>query len=243
MYFHRDDANQLDLHLILVEMQKAVRVLVLGDSLSLPRNKPEVVSFEETWPFLLSRTGLFEIIQISIGGGTLYNLLEQSDYYLPGYPDIVIIQSGIVDCAPRAIGFIEKEIIRNCRVLNFLVRKLYPYRFMRKYRNITYTKPAHFTDMVNKMIMKFSDKRTIWIGIIPAVPEYENHLPGISKNIDQYNATIQSIMTTKGGTFLDTANLPLNGLMSDHHHLNAIGHSWIFNQLFAELSKIEKQTL
>lgn len=219
------------------------RVLIIGDSLCLPRYKPEKVDFNETWPSLLKRTGLFEISQIAIGGGTLYNLLEQSDYYLPSEPDIVIIQSGIVDCAPRAIGSIEKEIVRSSRVLNFLVRKLYPYRFMRKYRNITFTKPSHFADMVNKMKMKFSDRRTIWIGIIPAVPEYENHVPGISKNIRQYNAFIQSIMATDGGTFLDTTNLPLNGLMSDHHHLNTTGHSWIFNQIFTELSKLEKQTL
>lgn len=216
------------------------RVLIIGDSLCLPRNKPEKVDFNETWPSLLKKTGLYEISQVAIGGGTLYNLMEQSDYYLPGEPDIVIIQSGIVDCAPRAIGFIEKEIVRSSRVLNFLVRKLYPYRFMRKYRKITYTKPNHFADMVNKMKMKFSDKRTIWIGIIPAVTEYENNVSGISKNIDQYNNIIQSIMATNGGTFLDTSNLPLSGLMSDHHHLNATGHSWISNQLLTELSKLEK---
>ena len=54
------------------------RLLLLTDSLGNPRRVPEEVPFERAWPQLLVADGDYVIHQISIGGGTSRDLLNQT---------------------------------------------------------------------------------------------------------------------------------------------------------------------
>ena len=89
------------------------KILLLSDSIALPRVRPEKVTFEETYPNLLRQKG-FKIHQVSIGGATSTTLLSQLHYHIHFSPDIVILQVGIVDCAPRFANKYEIFIIRVC---------------------------------------------------------------------------------------------------------------------------------
>ncbi len=53
------------------------KILVITDSLGLPRKDPEECLFENTWPFLLKKNG-FIIHQVSIGGATIDQLYRQA---------------------------------------------------------------------------------------------------------------------------------------------------------------------
>mgnify|MGYP006119981519 CR=1 FL=1 len=215
------------------------RILVLGDSLCLPRVKPEKVSLYQTWPHLLINDH-FEVLQLGIGGGTLRDLCEQSAYYHPSEPDIVIIQSGIVDCAPRALGRIEKDIINSNRILNSLFHRLLPVKFIRRVRRKTYTNVKEFQSSIDKITNRFSDSHIIWIGIVPVSKEYEETVPGIAKNIEKYNCIIKNNMINTKNSFCSVNSIPIDGIMSDHHHLSSIGHTWIFQQISILLSKNSK---
>lgn len=217
------------------------RLLILGDSLCLPRNQPEKVSLYQTWPFLLNKNANFEIIQIALGGGTLKNIYEQSAYYIACEPDIVIIQSGIVDCAPRALGWIEKEIISAFRPLGFLFHHFFPINLMRKFRKITYTKKTDFRKLIKELINRFSNSQIIWIGIVPACNEYEKTVPGITQNIDIYNKIIASGIADQHGVFLNVNSIPLEGIMSDHHHLNSIAHKWLYEKILSHIHSIDNR--
>jgi hypothetical protein len=208
-----------------------IKILIIGDSLSLPRKKPEITTLDQTWPYLLKSNAQFEIIQISIGGGTLQNLYEQSFYYVETEPDIVIIQSGIVDCAPHALGRLEREIIGNFRVLNFLFHHFFPTNFMRKYRKITFTRKKDFMKLAKELINRFTKSKIIWIGIVPACSGYEKKVPGISNNIEIFNKIITAEIETGHGLFLSTDNIPSDGIMSDYHHLTTIGHKWLYERI------------
>lgn len=207
------------------------RILIIGDSLCLPRIHPEKVDYNETWPNLLRQTGLFEIFQIAIGGGTIKDLYEQISYYKCYNPDIVIIQSGIVDCAPRALGRIEKDIISSSRILSAIYNRLNPTKVLRKIRRITYISEKSFKNYLKIVLESFYDSQIIWIGILPASVEYEINLPGISSNIEAYNRLIQSELNSKRCYFLDTKPIPIYGIMTDYHHLNSIGHKWLSDKL------------
>ncbi len=212
------------------------RILILGDSLCLPRNQPEIVAFYQAWPHLLKKNEQFEIIQIAIGGGTIRNLYEQSFYYAAYEPDFVIIQSGIVDCAPRALGWLEKEIINRCHLLEFIFYHFFPINSMRKYRKITYTKPTYFKSLIKQFADRFQNSQLIWIGIIPASNEYEKNVTGITKNIIYFNSIIKTEIESNYGIFLNTDTIPNEGIMSDYHHLNSIGHEWIYKHISIILS-------
>ena len=92
-------------------MDRQKRILILSDSLALPRNKPETTVVEDTYPYLLKNH--FEVYQCSIGGGMVEDLLKQSFYFSQFQPDIVILLSGIVDCAPIAYSFREESLFKN----------------------------------------------------------------------------------------------------------------------------------
>ncbi len=67
------------------------KILVITDSLGLPRKDPEECLYENTWPILLKKNG-FIIHQVSIGGATIDQLYRQVAYHKLFNPDIVIIQ-------------------------------------------------------------------------------------------------------------------------------------------------------
>jgi len=219
------------------------RILILGDSLCLPRKQPEIVNIYQTWPSLLNANSHFEIIQIAIGGGTLKTLNEQSVYYVANEPDIVIIQSGIVDCAPRALGWLEREIVNSNRLLGFLIHHFFPINLMRKYRKKTYTQKKYFRKLIKELVNRYLNSQIIWIGILPASNEYERIVPGISKNIDAYNSIIASEIVVSRGIYLNVNSIPRDCIMTDHHHLNIKGHRWLYEEISALLPKEENGNL
>ena len=95
------------------------RVLVISDSLGLPRENPDgIIYYENSWPYLLKEK--FDVIHLGIGGASIDQLVSQAGYYRFANPDFVILQSGIVDCAPRTMTKKEKE---NPRVRSPLVHR------------------------------------------------------------------------------------------------------------------------
>ena len=85
------------------------KLLLITDSLGHARPGPEVTYWEDTYAYMLSND--YRIYQYSVGGARIQELAGAARSYLIQFrPDIVIIQSGIVDCAPRAYKWIEERI-------------------------------------------------------------------------------------------------------------------------------------
>ena len=81
-------------------MKKKIKILCIGDSLTLPRNG---VNYEDTWFYLIKQNFLnFEFIS-SFKRAITSNILNEHDSLELYSPDYAIIQLGIVDCAPRLI--------------------------------------------------------------------------------------------------------------------------------------------
>ena len=99
-----------------------IKILVFSDSLGLPRNTPQAVNWEETWVQLLSK--IYCVEYCAIGGAKVSDLSRQISYYKIFNPDIVIVQSGIVDCAPRALTEFEKQIIERFAILKSFFHSL-----------------------------------------------------------------------------------------------------------------------
>ena len=79
------------------------RILFLTDSLSLPQARDgKKIRLEDTYlyRFRAHFNGVFDVISFQKGGGTSADLLSQARYYAACEPDLVVVQVGIVDCAP-----------------------------------------------------------------------------------------------------------------------------------------------
>lgn len=203
-----------------------MRVLLITDSLGLPRTSPEKVEYEGTWCFLLSER--YDVNQFSYGGGTVEELLSQVSYFKMYSPDIVIVQSGIVDCAPRALTKCENHIWNKYKFTRAILRMCSPWliRMLRK-RGKTYTSIEAFRSSVRIFNKEFGDK-LFWIGIVPSSADYEKKVPGITKNIVNYNKVL---LEELGQNMIDLSNMPKDYIMSDFHHLNEKGHKYISERI------------
>ena len=80
-------------------------ILVVGDSLSLPRDFDEV-TYKSTWPWLLScNLENCPVINLSSGGATSADCLDTWKRYTHYYkPKLIVFQFGIVDATARVFS-------------------------------------------------------------------------------------------------------------------------------------------
>lgn len=211
-----------------------MRILILTDSLALPRTTPEMVAFEDTWVELLKQQYPMAVFhQLSIGGAKIGILWEQFFYHKNFRPDICIIQSGIVDCSPRAFTEFEQFLINSNRVTRKLGNMIIPKikGFLRRSRYIQSTPIKKYSKIMSDFHAQ--NKHTIAIGIVPAVAEYEKKVPGITNNIQVYNSSLKQIFQDD---FIDMSDIDRVFVMSDYHHLNSDGHRKLFEKLKSKLA-------
>lgn len=211
------------------------KILVLTDSLALPRDLPEEVLYEESWPALLSKD--FQILQSSIGGGTSYDLYKQAAYLRMYNPDIIIMQVGIVDCAPRALSYYE-NIIGNYfwisrKLLNFIIPKFGTY--IRNFRRISYCSEFDFRKNLTAIKHFFPKSKFITLGILPASKEYELSLPNITQKINSYNNILEDIFKNE---YVSLDKINENNIMNDFHHLNKSGQVFVYHILNERLNAL-----
>lgn len=206
------------------------RVFIVSDSLGLPRQTPEFVPLEATWP-QLARNELPEayIYQLSLGGATTDDLLAQFRYLLGQQPSLVIVQAGIVDCAPRAFRQSELLLLRSTRIGRFVLDRLErsAFAYLRRVRNVSYVSESRFRHNIEQMVGQF-DCPVIWIGIVGR-SDYDKIVPNVSMRIRSYNALLEQRF---GAHFLDlSAAIRDQHLMADGHHLNEAGHRVLMREL------------
>ncbi|MFZ4057309.1 MAG: SGNH/GDSL hydrolase family protein [Ferruginibacter sp.] len=214
-------------------MQTPVKkILVLTDSVSLPRAYQNgKVQWENIYVNQLRKAFPdVEFILAAYGGATIQQLFIALNYYAVTDPDIIILQSGIVDCAPRALGQLELDIIKKLH----LFRMVKPFTsFLRKHRGLAYTSPKDFENYLLKIKAAFPEKPFIAIGILPGSEAYDKQVPGICNRIVQYNAILEA-----HSIFINNSNFDYKGILEDHHHLNEIGQSILFDKLRQVLQPI-----
>ena len=213
------------------------RILIITDSLSLPRDHPEIVSYEETYTYLLKKKySDFEIIQFGHGGATIKTLFEQASYLKMMAADIIILQAGIVDCAPRSLTKFEIDLINRIPFISKLIYQVvnkYSTK-LRKSRNITYSTETNFKLNLIKLKNTFPNSNFYCLGILLANANYEVKVPNISNNIKIYNQILKTVFNKN---FIDTSSIDNKGIMSDNIHLNQMGHKRIFDLVVKNILK------
>lgn len=212
-----------------------MKIQIFSDSLSLPREIPQKVYYEETYPAKLSKDHI--VVQFSKGAGTIKDLYVQTFYYKMFCPDIVILQSGIVDCTPRPFTQFEEHFF----TLNYFTRKckgllkLLTKSWLRSVRKVAWTSPKKFKFFCEQFKKTYPNIPILAIGILPPCAEYEKQVKGISKRIQEYNNILKEVFDK---WYIDTSDMPDQGIMSDHHHMTSSGHLFVYNKIMNLISKI-----
>lgn len=199
-------------------------ILVITDSLGLPRMKPEEVKIYDTYPQLLRTKFGYDTYHQGQGAATVAVIRNYLNYFNLDDYEKIILQFGIVDCAPRPLTRYENFILRNIKLnkgLDF---------FMRKYRNIKKTK-LHIFESYCLDIKELCQDKILVLPIAYASSDYEELLPNIGNNVNKYNEILKMIF----GKHLIDLELEEYHFMSDQHHLSKIGHEKIARILSSNL--------
>lgn len=207
------------------------KLLIATDSLGLPRNFSENVPVNSTWPYLLKKYyTTFDIEFLKCRGRIIQHIYDDAYHYEKFEPDFVIIQSGIVDCAPRAFNRYELEIIK---LLPFKIPKPF-IKTLRKYRHIVYTNPTVYQDYVEKFTSLFINSEIYFIETMPALSNYEKIVPGINKSIQRYNSILRENKRVK---LIENKDFNDEDMLSDLHHLSIKGNEKLFKKIVNKLDE------
>ena len=228
------------------------RILIVGDSNCLPRRD---VKYRASWIYLLKQSLPGDDFIVLADGGRTTEFLAQNPKVHPDggieydpssleiyEPSIVILNLGIVDCAPRMFRKIESQVIGRLpnslmKLVIAIARKLRRRRLDRTYVSTTaFEANAH--QYLDRCVAAGVEHMII-IGIPTA------DLRGMRKNplLRQADATSNSIWARlaseiKGAIFLDPLH-PAQDISilyeADGYHLSLHGHLVLFRTIAAAL--------
>ncbi len=224
----------------------------------MPRERDEIPYFK-TYPELLrldleqreSKKRVF-LYNRSRGGASVVSLWRdyQQDrgYFGPTRGNLLIIQCGIVDCAPRPIPQFLRKIIARLpnRIQSPVVRFLHDYRSTLLHIGFSwrYTKPEVFRFTLERWLSAASqDFQSVYIfNIAPTTIEVDAHSPGLSDSIEQYNGLIYRVLRSVSANNLSLLDINTaikrSGIANlinakDGHHITLEGHA-LYSQMIID---------
>lgn len=223
-----------------------MKVLCIGDSLGLPR---EGCTYEETWFSLLKEAYPNCSFINQFEGGRLISNTSESfrNYYKYYKADVVILQTGIVDCAPRYINDKKGINILLRRMFNLVGLSRFYWRIVKSHvrkADCVYTDIIIFKKVYRELldtIFESGTKAIVCVMIGHGAQSIIQASPFFNYNVDRYNNVIQSIANDYKNVYTVA---PLNnvseGLFVDGYHCNGNGMRMVFEEL---KRLIESETL
>ncbi|MCO5949298.1 SGNH/GDSL hydrolase family protein [Mucilaginibacter flavidus] len=198
-------------------------ITIIGDSLAY--NRPDGLDNNLRWPALLKeKLPGYQINNLSLGSSTSDRFRKVGA--LLSDTDILIVQIGIVDCAPRLFTMLENKII--ARLPSFISKRIIAQVKKKRTQstNRSYVKPEIFERNLLELFNTFARKVVLYVKILPAGKRFVSLNPTIQSAITQYNAIIDKC--AKDYKHVHLIDLKLNDIddytLEDGYHLNAKGH-------------------
>tara|TARA_R110002050_G_scaffold97132_1_gene202062 strand:- start:12442 stop:13146 length:705 start_codon:yes stop_codon:yes gene_type:complete len=222
------------------------KILCIGDSLALPGH---LNKYEDTWFFLLKKKfqdkdffsffkrSLTTEVLVKMGGG-----VNGIDGYPNGAdcleffkPDVVILQLGIVDCAPRLLSLLDKIIIKiiPVKLKNGYIGLLK--KVKKRKRNNTLVSLNKFKSNINRYILRANKLNTKIIFIAISIPDErvikKNRF--ISENAELYNNFLIQLAEKNDFIYITKPLIKESSkeIYEDGYHPNQQGHLEIYTRV------------
>jgi acyl-CoA thioesterase I len=205
-----------------------MRIVVLADSLAMPRKD---VRFEHTWPYRLEaalrEAGLTaDVVNCGARRRTADMLLADfTEHVIFKEPTDIVIQVGVVDCAPRIFSRSMRRYLNSRWVPSALRSAVIRHRSGRRARivgrdplRLVYTKPARFAAVLEEFGSRL--QRLPWpirVYVVPILFDgsaLEPRSPGFGKNVAAYNAILAEFSARHDGDWIAP-----EGLLDAHRHV------------------------
>jgi hypothetical protein len=241
---------------LLDALAREALIRVYGDSLSLPRADGGV-TYRQTYCEVLVDGIRTRFPQLALscynrsgGGLTVTDLheryLHDCSYFGMPQHQVLVVQCGVVDCAPRPTPAFLRRLIGKLpgRIRAPITAFLHHSRpwLLRAGLSWRLTSPHRFTQVLSRWLAHAANQseRVYVLNIAPTVPSIAVHSPGFEQSIVAYNALIAAavaatpsdavILIDVHETITRKGDVPTWISPSDGHHLTVKG-----NLLYAEL--------
>lgn len=189
------------------------------------------------------------VVNLSYGATTIKNVTQKTDVYVREFPDVYIINLGVVDACSREVPlwFYRMATSKNDRCYNNFANLIYRNviaKFRRPLTLLRFKKPwvsvnkfkQHYSRFINDLL-KETNAVIVILPINIANKRIEKQLPGSQKRQHKINAFIQTF-TDKPNCFV--ANI--NDLVPDNHypdgvHYSVTGHKIIADRIYAAITQ------
>jgi acyl-CoA thioesterase-1 len=235
------------------------KIVCIGDSMTLPGHHNR---YEDTWIYLLkksfpaidfitffARGATTEILNTTGGGNDGIDNKPRGADLLEFYePEMVIMQIGLVDCAPRVMNrnlLFYKLLVRQPRAIQDNVWKVIK-KFKKRDADTVDVKLEDFQANLEKYIQRalaINVKKIIMVRICTPDERVTTKSPSFLDNINRYNAVLDEL----GKKFADLIVFidPLNEraikehgvIYQDGYHTNAKGNALVHAALADVLKK------
>lgn len=228
-----------------------MKITIIGNSVALRVRPSEVPSKNKNYTFILQESfGQKAVVENkALGATTISNWLKMSDYIINSFPNIYIINIGVVDSTIREVPLWLYRL-SNRKIDNYLT-KIFKgfYRgpiavmrpFLSKIRGsrpwISYNKFEDSFDQLVQLILKETNAQIITLPINIANDRIEKQLPGSRKNHAKYNQVMKDITEQHKQTFLDLTDLTSEDHYPDGVHFNSKGHQVVAEKLTSILKE------
>lgn len=239
-------------------------IRVVGDSLSMPR-ATEGIAYRQTYAELvrervqaLNRYRSVDLYNRSRGGARIETLWE--DFKIDSFAfggnggELLVIQSGVVDCAPRPVS----RVIRKGIGLLPSGLKTRAIKFLHDNRAALLSKGFVFRETPPQ---KFAELYATWIAqacaefkwvyainVAPTNDLIEGRSPGFGASVRQYNSIIAQVCGASGKSNVRVIDVHQAVLQSaggvsryinakDGHHLTAEGHRLYCDLIFSQMPR------
>lgn len=229
-----------------------MKITIIGNSVALRVRPPEDHPDNKNYTQLLTeKTGVNDIVENkAIGATTIRNWLQMNDQIINSFPDLYIINIGVVDATTREVplwfyrlatkkidNFITR-LIKN--IYRGLISRMRPFfsmlRGSRSWVSIKKFKKSY--DELLETLIKETNARIITLPINPADERVEKQLPGSRKNHIKYNKVIEEITKKHNQYFLDLTDLNSEEHYPDGVHFNATGHEIVAEKIESLIKEI-----
>jgi hypothetical protein len=231
------------------------RVLIIGDSSILPGHSN---LYEDTWLYMFKSSyhksndiiaycqrGLTTDVLVNQGGGVLGDFpfvpkgADVLEYYMP---NIIILQLGIVDCAPRLFNKDKIFVKIISRLPKFIKDKVYSFKLKitgRKIEN-SYVTLEKFKSNLNNYFKRCENigvNKVILVGIMMPSAEMIKKNKNIVVNVTKYNNVLKQMQNQFNMVkYIEPLNQShfADVLYDDGYHPNPYGNKILFHRINKE---------
>jgi len=236
---------------------KAIKICITGNSVALRIRPPHEYPENKNYTSLLAEKlnqrfsdYRFLVENKSIGADTVQNIYEKIDSIIHCFPDMYILNIGVVDACTREVPlwFFRLATRRNEDLISVffrafyrgLIAKIRPFLVILRGERpwISKRKFEKYFSLIAETLQKETNSKIIVLPINLTNSRVERMLPGSRKNQIKYNTILKQIADDYNLSFIELNDLDPVKHYPDGIHYSSSGHQIVSDRILSKIVEV-----